>query len=517
MDALLYLWRKRIKNRLRLMVKNKGAMAITIFFIALLGFLIYSGNTTYDSVPAANADMNQLYAIIVLYYGASFVMTVYNGFARGASMFSMSDVNLLFSSPVSPKKMLFYGLMQQMGTALLTAFLLVFQYSWLHNQYGISFGFLIIILLGYGVTLFCGQLCAVSIYMLTSHVEEKRMAAKTVFMIICGLAAAYILLGLFQNGGGVLETLLTRVNDLPISLFPVAGWMKTAVAALAGGEWLLFIICLMATLAFALCIVILVSKNNPDYYEDVLQSAETSFSAIAAQKEGKLQETARKNIKLGKQGFNKGLGASVFYYKHLTESRRARLLLFDTTTMIFIIIIFVYSYFMRDAGMEAILGFTAIMQILTVGAGRWARELILPYVYMVPESEFKKLMYCLKQSMMVYAAEALVMGLGIGLIIKAGILDIFLFMLVRLSFAFLFTAGNMLVERIAGGLLIKWITMIIYFLVMVILAIPGILLGILMSSVNITYMLGMILGNVLVGVLVFYMCRNVLKYVELNN
>lgn len=170
-----------------------------------------------------------------------------------------------------------------MGTALLTAFLLVFQYSWLHNQYGISFGFLIIILLGYGVTLFCGQLCAVSIYMLTSHVEEKRMAAKTVFMVICGLAAAYILLGLFQNGGG---------------------------------EWLLFIICLMATFAFALCIVILVSKNNPDYYEDVLQSAETSFSAIAAQKEGKLQETARKNIKLGKQGFNKGLvlvGVLVFY------------------------------------------------------------------------------------------------------------------------------------------------------------------------------------------------------------
>jgi len=178
---------------------------------------------------------------------------------------------------------------------------------------------------------------------------------------------------------------------------------------------------------------------------------------------------------------------------------------------------------MRDEGIEAIMIFTIVLQMFFVSTGRWIRELILPYIYMIPESAFKKLLYCLKQSVMVYAAEACVVGLGIGLIIKADILQIIMFIILRISFAILFMSANMLVERIAGALLIKWLTMIIYFLTLLILVMPGILLGTLMSSMislssgNAIFMFGMTLGNILIGLFTFYLCRNVLKYVELNN
>ena len=50
------------------------------------------------------------------------VLTVWSGLKSGATFFKMSDVNLLFVSPVSPKTILAYGLIKQMGASALAVF-----------------------------------------------------------------------------------------------------------------------------------------------------------------------------------------------------------------------------------------------------------------------------------------------------------------------------------------------------------------------------------------------------------
>ena len=70
------------------------------------------------------------------------------------------------------------------------------------------------------------------------------------------------------------------------------------------------------------------------YYEDVMQTTEAAYTSVTAAKEGRVQEAAPKNIKKGKMGIGKGFGANTFYYKHLIENRRGKILLLPTLTIV---------------------------------------------------------------------------------------------------------------------------------------------------------------------------------------
>ena len=48
-----------------------------------------------------------------------FLYMVWNGFSKGGTIFSLSDVNLIFPSPIGRTRALFYGLFRQIGTVLL--------------------------------------------------------------------------------------------------------------------------------------------------------------------------------------------------------------------------------------------------------------------------------------------------------------------------------------------------------------------------------------------------------------
>ena len=72
---------------------------------------------------------------------------------------------------------------------------------------------------------------------------------------------------------------------------------------------------LAAWAVFTAALIAIMARTDQDYYEDVLQSTETSFNAQVAAREGRVSENAPKNISLGRTGLGGGWGASAFYYK----------------------------------------------------------------------------------------------------------------------------------------------------------------------------------------------------------
>ena len=119
--------------------------------------------------------------------------------------------------------------------------------------------------------------------------------------------------------------------------------------------------------------------------------------------------------------------------------------------------------------------------------------------------------------------EAVIIFVPAGLLVGADAMAIALCVVARLSFALLFTAGNILVERVFGTVSSKMLVLFFYFLALVVLAVPGIILGIVLLTVlpEAVGLLGLFLGmavlNVPIAVLVMYLCRNLLQYAELNN
>ena len=277
---------------------------------------------------------------------------------------------------------------------------------------------------------------------------------------------------------------------------------------------------LLAALFAVLLGLILTCKNN--YYEDVLSTAETAQSAVTAQKEGQLNEVVPKNVKVGKTGLGKGWGASAIYHKHRVENRRSGVFLFSNMSLIFMAVIIGCSFFMRDAGLVGIFAFATYMQLFSVALGRFNRELIKPYIYLIPEPPLKKLLYAIKESLLTDALEAVVLFLILGVIVGASPVETVCCMVARVSFALLFTAGNVCVERVFGMVRSKTLIFLFYFLVLLLMAIPGIVAAVVCAIWVPAWevaagLLAMTVVNAAIAVLVLWLCRNLLQYAELNS
>ncbi len=520
-SPLLYVLLTRFKNKLISIFKKPSQLIFILVVVAMMGVSIFSGNQA--GVAYYVRPIEELYTICMVLFGVSFVLTGFNGISKGASMFSMSDVNFIFSSPIKPIPALIYGLVQQMSTSLLLGIFILFQYTTIHTYYGVDFSFLLTVFLLYALVSFCGQLTAMVIYILTSSDDKKRSTAKWTFAVLVTVYAALIFFRAKSAGGEMLPAIVAQTSELPAMLFPVFGWGRMILAGIFAEEMNLLYLILGSVLmvAYIAVMVILVKVNQTDYYEDVLKATEASFNAITAKKEGMVTEAVPQNVKVGKTGIGQGHGSQVFYYKHRIESRRAKSFIFDIATLVYMAVICVFAFIFRSMGIMPVLIMAIYMQLFSVALGRWVKELIMPYVYLIPESPMKKLFNCLKESFLKITLEAIFLFVIVGAIMKLPPEEIVGCILLRISCGILFTAVNLFSERFFGGIPIKAISLILYFLFAMIFAIPAIITAIMFYNFTLvpiwTIYVFSAVANILSSVFVFFTSRNVLQYAELNN
>ena len=524
-SPLVYLTATKLKNQLIAVVKSPAKLIYAVILVALFALTAFSGSA-YDLEELRNPQ--ELTAITVLFYTMMFLMVFASGSSSSNSpMFTLSDVMLLFPAPMSSNKILVYGLVRQLGLSLVLGFFILFQYSWMHGAYGIGPAGLVLIIVGYAITLFFAQLASMASYVRTSGMER---AGKIVRYCVFGVAALYGVWAVLTCR----QDLLALVNGAPWPLpekrrgvfanhIPgilsalVSGWAAGLVSGIFAGNWLLVGSLPRAVwhCSFLLLGLILTCKNN--YYEDVLSTAETAQSAVTAQKEGQLNEVVPKR-EGGKTAWRVAVAPSPFTYKHC--GKLSGVFSSNMLSLIFMAVIIGCSFFMRDAGLVGIFAFATYMQLFSEALGRFNRELIKPYIYLIPEPPLKKLLYAIKESLLSDTWEAILIFLVVA-IVGAPLLEIVVCM-VAWPIVPLFTAGNVCVERVFGMVQSKTLIFLFYFLVLLLMAIPGIAACVVCSILLPVWgaaagLLGMAVINAAIAVLVLWLCRNLLQYAELNS
>lgn len=522
-QPLLYLLLTRFKNQILSWVRSPGKLIYSIFLMAMLVLVIVTGSQS-PAETAERRELGELIAGLSVLYLLIFVLLAKRGFDSGASLFTLADVNLIFTAPFKSRSVLFFGLIQQMGTSLLLGLFLIFQYAWMQRLYGVSLGVLLLILFAYALTVFLAQLTAMVLYSFISNNESKAQTIKIFFYGLLTLYAGWLVIYLLQDTNLLLDKIAGLGSHWITFLFPVTGWISAIVAGALTGSATPVIFGVLLNLAYLATLICLVVFSRSDYYEDVLKTTEMNFSTITAQKQGRVSDAAPRKIRLGKTGLNNGQGASAFYYKHKIENRRSRVLLLNPQALIFILIIIAASLFMREIGLLGIFAFSTYMQMFTSALGRLVKEMTRPYIYLVPETSMKKLLQNVRESIPGTIGESLILFIPLGLILQLNLPEFVCCMLARFTFAFLFTAGNLLVERVFGTVSSKMLVFVFYFLSLIVMALPGIVLASLLAvfqvqiiSTEVTVLLALSLTNAAVSLLVFYLCRNVLQYAELNN
>ncbi|MDR2658268.1 MAG: putative ABC exporter domain-containing protein [Oscillospiraceae bacterium] len=527
-SVLLKLLLIKMKNQLRSFFRSPGKLIITAVAIGLLAVVVWSG--TIVRMETDVRDRAELFAIIKVFYIAMFIMGAYSGLSRGATFFSMADVNLVFPSPVRPIQTLMYGLVQQLGTSLMIGVFILYQYSTLHGQYAVTVAELFMILLGYGLTVFTASVTAMTIYAASSVSESHRRNAKRIFAVA---SIAMFLPSLARIAGALITnqpiapSLVSASQSPTLTLFPFAGWLAWGINGfLAGGASGLLGI-LAAVLGVA-ALITLLNHTQPDYYEDVLQATELAQTQKQAGREGRMTNTDRKNVKLRERdGQLGGEGARAFAFKQRLEENRNRALLLSPTSWIMLAAMIVMALFMRnmedDAGFAAVLGLGLYLQLVFSAFDRWVRELLIHHIYLVPEPPFRKLLYCLSQVFRREIIESVVTWISCGLILRLPPWMIIVMIALRMTFSLLLIATNLMVDRLWSHLVVKWLQMTLYFLMIFVLIAPGVVLGVVLLTGGVVMITeaGTILFSILaleipIGFGVLYACRNVLEYAELN-
>lgn len=516
MNALPFLLIKRFKNTLKEFFRTPSKLILFIVLVVMIGATVFGGimgkneNTSFR-------DAREAYTIIFALYLFVFISVTMSGLKNGASFFTMADVNILFNAPISQKKILVFGLVRQLGVTVMLALFLVFQYGWMSSNYGMTMLDLLGVIIGYILLVFSAQLIAMGIYAYSSHSDQKKKTIKTVIYLFVAAVAAYILYPVFTAADKI-GAVVTQVSSKVIYYVPVAGWLKAFFEGFMSGNLQLIFLGLGAVVLFVGLFIIIILKMDADYYEDVLVATEVGFSAITAKKEGRMAEAVPQNVKVGKTGIGRGKGASVFFFKHLLEDRRARFFILDLFSFIVIIGSAIFAFFMRNYGILAPFCFSVYMMVLSSFNGRWLKELTMPFVYMLPVNPFKKLVMIILQQILKGILESVIVIGIIGMITGASIPQMIGYTLVRIGACLVFIAANTLTERLFGGALGKSLQMMFYFLVLIVLAAPGVVGAI--FAAGISELIGLLIAAswlTLVSCAVIYFCRNILSNAEFNN
>ncbi len=518
MNPYVYLVTRKLKNTLKEFFKKPVRIFFALFFLFILVFSFYTSAT---STPPENftRDKIEFFAIVFALYTYAFFMTAKNGFINGASMFSMADINLMFTAPMKEKNILTFGLFQQLGKSLTLGFFILYQSSLVNNTYGLPISSLFIILIGYGAVVFAGQMFATVIYSLTCSDDKKVTKGKTIFYGIFALFIGILIYKTYTSGMSP-ENIILASRDKIMYLFPVSGFVSFAVQGAVEGDVKLLIAGIVIFILLCISFYFIFSKINHDFYEDVLKAAQVSFSAITARKEGKVAETAPRKVRTGKTGLGKGFGASAITYKHKKENKRSNPLVISPVSFVMAGFSLVYCLMFSGENI-ALFVINVYTMSMTVCIGRWAKEFTYPYIYLIPETNFRKLLYLLKADLPLIAIESIICFIPLVILGSCNIIEGIAMTVARFTFGLLFIGVNLLLQRFSGDSEKKVFSMLFYFLLATLFSLPSAGMAVITGMIfpfnpEIPFILMSILNTAIFFLLIF-ICRNVLEYAEYNN
>ena len=540
MSAIFYMLRKEWKNRLLALLHHPGKLIAYILLVLLLVNSLVSAAMS----PSRNMDgfvdlrvLHGAYFAVLLLFS---VPVLLNALQKGTTFFGMSDVNLLFVSPISPKKILAYGLMKQMGRTLLMMFFFLFYGAMMAQTFGIAWKDTAALVMGAAVALFSVQVLSLLIYNFTNgNPTRARVVRGLLYLYFAALAAIIVLE--FTGGGSTVESLLAAISSPKLEYLPLLGWIKGACFAFITGDTArLGIFAGLTVLAAAACVLVFV-RGNVDYYEDVLQSTESAQAQRDAVKQmasgGMLSANNGKKpkYKVRQTGLGHGWGADAFFYKHLCEARRrSRIPFVDSSTVMLLAVNLGVTFFLSqtwdsDGGLPSGLAMvvctamSCYILFFLNATGAWMQELLKPYIYLAPAGGFAKLVWSAMSTILKPVIDGAIIFTVLAVFVHANPLTALWSILAYASTGVLYIAGSVLSDRVLGTVANKGLIMMVYMLLLLLLVLPGVIGSVVLVALFGDVLPAIVMGlpfvvwNLLVSAGVFALCRNALENVELTN
>ncbi|MGH4124562.1 MAG: putative ABC exporter domain-containing protein [Clostridium sp.] len=516
MKPLIYILKKSIKNGL-LELKRKPSKLIG--YIVFLGFLslslIFNKSDSTQQKILDPALFNTIVGVVILLFTAP---DLYSSINKGATFFRSADINLVFTSPTSPQKVLIYGFLKQIYTSFIAVFFLIFQGPFLYAFSNIKPHGLIIIIFGLFLMLIFNSILKILLYSIGSKSERNKVMLKNIFKIL----GAVVIIGYFIQLNitrSPSKAIISLLNIPAISYIPVYGWVRSIIMSSMNGIHPTFFIYLAVIVASGCLCSYIIYSMKLDYYEDVLDSTQLKETAISATRRGEkaFMQTGKKTRVRKVKYTKKGKFASAIFWRQVLEYKKTGFAFINIGSIIYGVIAITAGLFSPKKDLTLILGGMIYLQLIFTFASKWQKDLSNPYIYMLPAHAFKKVIYATLVDNFKNLIDGTIVFVITGLLFKSSILLIFLNILAFVSIGSLFIYGGILTRRILGSGNNIVFTSLIRMAILILIIAPGIVLLIaLYASVGmfLSY-IAFITYNLIFSSIIIFLGKGVFENIEL--
>lgn len=524
MKALMYLICTQTKNRILSLKKKPGLLILYGFVFLIMVISVLFLLLAPDNPNKSYVDIRFIY-LFISGFGLLYLFTfTYTGLSTGSTLFTMADVGLLFVAPISSKKILIYGLFSTIGKSMLASLFIFYQIPNLKNMFGFGFKEILALFFIYTVMVIFNQILSIAIYIFSHGNQNRKNLVRLIYGFVGFVAVATY--KIFQNEQvSILEAVCLLVDSEWFGYLPAIGWVTMFFKGIISGSLVSVIISLgLFVLVIILCILLL-SGREADYYEDVLYSTEISFQRLRDAKEGRnvsANINRKIDIKEKDHGLNKGKGANVFVYKHLLEMKRSsRFLFIDGFTIIATICVGIAAFIIKNGMLPYIIlaSLIYIQYFLTV-FGKLKIELTKPYIYMIPEPSYKKLLAASTSSLLKPCLDLLLIFGVFALVGGAGILDCIFMALAYSASGAVYVGLTIVYQRIFGSQPNMWAKIFIGVFLFLAVFTPAVIASVLITiyvlpkNLHFLATLPYSIICLIFAFIMFFTCRNLIDKTE---
>ena len=268
MSSIAFILRKSLKNNILELLRHPGKLVAYLFVAACLLFSALSMALSPQEELPEFLDLRILQGIYFALLMFIVMINLIKGVDSGSTFFSMGDVNMLFISPISPKKILVYGLMKQMGMTVLVACCMVAYGGMAVQFFGITALDAVLLFAGFIVSLLVSQIFTILIYSFCNGSRKRSAAVKRLLYAVVLLVLAYVAMTVYEKGFSM-ETVCAAVTDPYLQWVPIIGWMTGGIFSAIRGFDMMGAVYFALLAAAALIALLAFLKSDSDYYEDV--------------------------------------------------------------------------------------------------------------------------------------------------------------------------------------------------------------------------------------------------------
>lgn len=457
-------------------------------------------------------SVTALLVLVLLFFGA------HSGMKKGSDIFTMADVNFLFTAPMKPQSVLLFRLTFQMLATFAGSIYILFQIPNLVLNAGLPLSACLLVFLAFVIVSIFQKLFSVGMYTITATYEKTQRFAMPVIIGIAVVLVAIVGVVYMSTGMDVWKTLELTLASKWTRLIPIVGWLKGFVFHVVYGNVPMILFYLVLNVLGMAGLVYLIWHMKADFYEDAMAGAQAREDLVLAAAEN------RKSIEVKADGtkkkdkrrvdekqtsiFGKYKGASMFFAKELLVRKRLARFGFVTTTMLWYSVISVaIALFMTevlDGGDFTIIGVVFMVVLFFRNYGNpIAQETSMNWLFLVPESPYRKVFFAMMAGTFATAMDLLPGMIFAMLILELNPAVMLLWFVTLVTMDFMLSGVGMMLEALFPATAmdmvkasIQMMLKMFMILVIVIVIVVGTLLGGFELGLVLTLIMNVIIGAV---------------------